>query len=149
MDQDAVAALRAHIAANRCAVLKTAVLANSDDGYRLFYEALLGDCDCPYRERMQNKEFCISAVCSDETEDAHLAGLEHFLASRPNRLQETPFVLKFLFEEDLVSEKAIISWHRRIGENDIGNTVATAAVIRTYAEPVVDWIAEVDSSDCD
>lgn len=144
--QDTVTAFRAHIDANRCAALKAAVLANPDDGYRLFYEALLGDCDCPYVARMQKNESCVSAVCSDETEDAHMAGLEHFLTSRPNRLQETPFVLKFLFEEDLVSEKAIIAWHRRVGENDIGSTVATAAVIRTYAEPVVDWIAE---SDCD
>jgi eIF4-gamma/eIF5/eIF2-epsilon len=147
--QEAVAALRARIAAFDYKAVKTVVLANPDDGYRLFYEALLGDCDEQYVARLRHHERCVSAVCSDETEDAHMAGLEHFLTavSSHDRLVETPFILKFLFEEDLVSERAIIAWHRRVGPNDIGSTVAAAAKIRVIAEPVVSWIAETDSSD--
>jgi eIF4-gamma/eIF5/eIF2-epsilon len=142
---ESVIALRAHIDAKNFAAIKTVVLASPDDGYRHFYQALLGDCDEPYVARLQHNESCISAVCSAETEDAHMAGLEHFLTavSSADRLIETPFILKFLFEEDLVSERAIIAWHRRIGENNIG----AAARIRTIAEHVVSWIAETDSSD--
>lgn len=142
---ESVTALRAHIDAQDHAALKAAVSANIEDGYRHFYEALLGDCDEPYLARLQRNESCVSAVCDEASEDAHMAGLEHFLTavSSKDRLIETPFVLKFLFEEDLVSERAIIAWHRRVGENDI------SARMRTIAEPVVSWIAETDSSDDD
>lgn len=120
------------------------------DGVKLFYEAIFGDCEGPYVERMKEKDVAIFAVCKDR-EDIALVALEWYITTmHPERLPEVPAILTFMFDDDLVYGEDILEW----GNNQetsirMGVSAQDAQVVRDIAEPVLEWIRNMPDSESD
>jgi translation initiation factor 5 len=65
----------------------------------------------------------------------------------PERMGDMPFVLKMLYEEDLIDEDIIVAWGDAPAiAKKHGVDSAAAAQVRELSQKVLDWLQE-DSSD--
>ena len=66
----------------------------------------------------------------------------------PARQAEMPFILKFLYEEDLVEEDIILAWGDAPAiAKKHGVDRAAADAIRQQSQQVLDWLQEADSDE--
>lgn len=117
---------------------------------KLFYSALLDGWTGRLSDRIQAKDKYILALARDDTQQAgHLIALEHYLTQvQPDRMVEMPFLLKLLYEEDLVDENIIIGW----GSVDkvarkYGVDKASAKKVREVSQKVLEWLQEASEDD--
>lgn len=69
---------------------------------------------------------------------------------QPARKVEMPFILKMMYEEDLIDDAIIVGW----GEQDKiakkhGVDAAAAAEVREICAPVLEWLQESDDEEED
>lgn len=119
---------------------------------KLFYEALLGEWDGKAVERIQSRETVIVLLGrSPQQQASQLIALEWFITQvAPARKPEMPFVLKMMYEEDLIDDAIIVGW----GEQDKiakkhGVDAAAAAEIREICAPVLEWLQEESDDEDD
>lgn len=117
---------------------------------KLFYSALLDGCTGRLAERIQAKDKYILALARDDTQQAgHLIALEYYLTQvQPERMAEMPFLLKLLYEEDLVDENIIIGWGSvdKVARKH-GVDKASAKKVREVSQKVLDWLQEASEDE--
>lgn len=117
---------------------------------KLFYAALLDGWSGRLSERIQAKDKYILALARDDTAQAgHLIALEHYLTQvQPERMVEMPFLLKLLYEEDLVDENIIIGWGSvdKVARKH-GVDKASAKKVREVSQKVLEWLQEASEDE--
>ncbi|KAF5838715.1 eukaryotic initiation factor [Dunaliella salina] len=82
---------------------------------------------------------------------ALLIALEHYMSvSAPERVKETPIVLKAMYDADLADEDVIMAW---AGKKDaagiLGLDANATKDVRRLAAPFVSWLQEADETESD
>eukprot|EP00892_Ulva_mutabilis_P011881 jgi/Ulvmu1/9065/UM005_0158.1 len=117
---------------------------------KLFYSALLDGWTGRLADRIQAKDKYILALARDDTAQAgHLIALEHYLTQvQPERIVEMPFLLKLLYEEDLVDESIIIGWGSvdKVARKH-GVDKASAKKVREVSQKVLQWLQEASEDE--
>jgi hypothetical protein len=117
---------------------------------KLFYAALLGGHEGRLVDRMQARDkYILSLKRDDKSQAAQLIALEHYLTQvEAERMSEMPFVLKYLFEEDLIEEDIIVAWGDAPAiAKKHGVDKVSAQQIRELSQKVLEWLQE--DSDCE
>lgn len=117
---------------------------------KVFYHALLDGCEGRFLDRIQAKDKFVLALAQDPTSQAsHLIALEYYLTQvAPERKVEMPFILKMLYEEDLIDEDIIIMWGEQSAvAKKHGVDKASAKEVRELSEKVLEWLQEDSDED--
>jgi hypothetical protein len=70
------------------------------------------------------------------------------LQVEPNRMGEMPFVLKMLYEEDLINDEIIIAWGGVPAvSKKAGVDSASAAKVRALSQKVLEWLQQESDDD--
>jgi translation initiation factor 5 len=112
---------------------------------KVFYAALLGGGEGKLADRMAPLDKYILALKRDDKHQAsNLIALEHYLTQvEPDRLVEMPFLLKMLYEEDLVEDQVIIAWGAAPAvARKHGVDKTSAERIREVSQKVLEWLDE-------
>ena len=112
---------------------------------KVFYAALLGGREGKLTERIAPRDKYVLALKRDEKHQAsNLIALEHYVTQvEPERMSEMPFLLKMLYEEDLVEDAVIIGWGGapKVAKKH-GVDEESATKIRAACEKVLEWLEE-------
>lgn len=129
------------IAAEEYGDLLECVRDAGEDGVKVFYEAILGDCEGPYVERMAENAVAIFTISLDNEVDS-LLELERFVATeRPGRLAEFPSMIKFMYEDENVCGEDVTEWATSLeAAVQRGTPEEAARRARELCESVVRWI---------
>ena len=99
---------------------------------------------------VQKKSPVLREFASDPASQlAQLMAFEALMAtSFKNRMKEIPFILKHLFEEDIIDEEIIIGWHHKANAGAVlGVSPEDAKAIRDAAQPIVQWLEEAETDE--
>lgn len=99
---------------------------------------------------VQKKSPVLHEFASDSASQlAQLMAFEALMAtSFKDRMKEIPFILKYLFEEDIIDEEIIIGWHHKANAGAVlGVSPEDAKAIRDAAQPIVQWLEEAETDD--
>eukprot|EP00889_Picochlorum_renovo_P001912 jgi/Picre1/28942/NNA_004336.t1 len=94
-----------------------------------------------------------SSLFSDSKQEALLQLVQKkspalMATSFKDRMKEIPFILKYLFEEDIIDEEIIIGWHHKANAGAVlGVSPEDAKAIRDAAQPIVQWLEEAETDD--
>ncbi|KAK9809640.1 hypothetical protein WJX73_010165 [Symbiochloris irregularis] len=119
---------------------------------RVLYEALFSEQEGKLAVLAQKHLSYLKAAGSEApTQMAHLIALEHLTGvTNPQYVKETPLVLKFFYDSDLVDESLIIAWHgKKTAGKVLGVDAQAAVAVRSAAEPFITWLEEADEDDSD
>ena len=112
---------------------------------KVFYAALLSGREGNLIERIAPRDKYVLALKRDDKHQAsNLIALEHYVTQvEPVRMSEMPFLLKMLYEEDLVEDSVIIGWGGapKVAKKH-GVDEESATKIRASCEKVLEWLDE-------
>lgn len=112
---------------------------------KVFYAALLGGREGKVADRIAPLDKYVLALKQDDTHQAcNLIALEHYVTTvEPEYMSEMPFLLKMLYEEDLVEDHVIVQWGGAAkAAKKYGVDVDSAAKVRESCEKVLEWLDE-------
>lgn len=112
---------------------------------KVFYAALLSGREGKLADRIAPRDKYVLALKRDEKHQAsNLIALEYYVTQvEPERMCEMPFLLKMLYEEDLVEDSVIIGWGSvpAVAKKH-GVDKESAAKIREACVKVLEWLEE-------
>lgn len=112
---------------------------------KVFYAALLSGREGKIAERIAPLDKYVLALKQDDTHQAcNLIALEHYVTQvEPDRMPEMPFLLKMLYEEDLVEDHVIVGWGEAAkAAKKYGVDADSAVKIREACQKVLEWLEE-------
>lgn len=118
---------------------------------KVFYQALLSGKGDRLIERMAppHDKYILALKRDVTAQAAQLIALEHYVTQvEPERMGEMPFLLKWLYEEDLIDEDIIVQWGDAPAiARKAGVDKAAAAEVRALSQKVLDWLQEASSDE--
>lgn len=111
-------------------------------------EALIDTSDLKAVPAQFTKHAGILALYTSRGASQLLQCLEEFVGViEPGLLQRIPIILKNLFDAEVLTDEAIISWYEMPPENSWLVNKTVSAKVRQHAAPLVSWLQEVDEDD--
>lgn len=111
-------------------------------------EALIDTSDLKAVPAQFTKHAEILALYTTRGASQLLQCLEEFVGViEPGLLQRIPIILKNLFDAEVLTDEAIISWYDMPPENSWLVNKTVSAKVRQHAAPLVSWLQEVDEDD--
>lgn len=112
-----------------------------DELMNAYFEALFGGFVKGISKEVKEKKLYLAKVCTDESSQLLLLRtLETFCAPcAPDVGKEIAFILKVLYDEDILEEEQILEWY----DNDDGINPKSGQV-RKLAQPLVDWLRDAE-----
>ncbi|PNW81558.1 hypothetical protein CHLRE_06g251600v5 [Chlamydomonas reinhardtii] len=110
---------------------------------RVLYEAALAGSDTKMDVTLKARKNIFAQFAQDpQSQLAQLIAMEHmFAVAAPERLKEAPYLLKQLYETDLVEEDVILAWAQK---SDAGKLLGVPAdggkAVRKAVAQVVEWL---------
>lgn len=109
-----------------------------------FFEALFDGFFKGIAKEVSKKKLYLAKVVPDEASQLLLLGtLELFCTEcPPDTGKEIAFVLKVLYDEDILEEDQILEWFDNLDAID-----PKAGQVRKYSQPIVDWLRDAEPDD--
>ena len=93
----------------------------------------------------EKSEILKKFVRDEKCERAVMGGLERMIGSNPELMDKVPFVLKCLYDEEVVDERVMIEWSEKSSKKYVDKKINRE--IRKRALPFITWLKSVSSEE--
>ena len=89
------------------------------------------------------------AICIDKSSSLVFLGCIEELVGVINTklLKKTPFILKTLYETDILDDEILIDWYHAPAENSWLVNMDIATLVKSKAKPFIEWLEQEEESD--